>query len=406
MKQIAQPKKVLHVLNSASGGAALSTIGLMDSLRKQGIDACAVCHDSGGQSERDLLSEATQGNVIFAPLYWWNRKIRAKTWKRPLIEANQLRRTGFKRGSTAKVTRFAQDQQADLIHTNTICTPEGGAAARNLGLPHVWHLRELVGPGRPFRLPVEGDRLGRHLAKQCSFLVANSNVTADIVRGWLPDGLLQIVPNGIDISQFAVRQTTPPGKQLVAAMVGSISSNWKKHPLFVDAASQVDPSLDIEFRIYGHDPSQGGTVAGNAYADALHAQIDRLGLRNRFAFPGFMSNPADIMSQIDILVHQADDESFGRVIVEAMAAGIPVVGVRGGGVGEIVIHNETGLLGPPNDATALAKGIDILARDADLRHRMGIAGRERAETTYSLESCAAGILKVYQAAMSRPLSRR
>jgi len=394
----AQPTKVLHVLNSASGGAAMSSIGLMESLRKQGIEACAVCHDAGGQAERDLLAEATQGNVIFTPLYWWNRKIRAKTWKRPLIEAYQLKRTGFKRGSAEKVTRFAQEQQADLIYTNTICTPEGGTAARKLGIPHVWHLRELVGPGRPFRLPLEGNSLGRYLAKQCSFLVANSNVTADIVRDWLPEGLLQVVPNGIDLSQFTVRQTTPSGKKLVVAMVGSITSNWKKHPLFVDAASHVDSSLDLEFRIYGHDPSQGGTVPGNAYADALHVQIDRLGLRERFSFPGFLSNPVDIMSQIDILVHQADDESFGRVIVEAMAAGIPVVGVRGGGVGEIVIDGKT-------DATALAKGIETLARDAELRQRMGIAGRELAETTYSLESCAAGILGVYQAAMSRPLCR-
>jgi len=401
-----QPKKVLHVLNSASGGAALSTVGLMESLREQGIDACAVCHDAGGQSERDLLSEATQGNVIFTPLYWWNRKNRAKAWKRPLIEVNQLRRTGFKRGSAAKVTRFAQDQQADLIHTNTICTPEGATAARNLGLPHVWHLRELVGPGRPFRLPLEGRSLGQYLAQHCSFLVANSNVTASIVRDWLTDGLLQVVPNGIDLSRFPVRQTTPEGSKLVVAMVGSISSSWKKHPLFVDAASHVDPSLNIEFRIYGHDPAQGGTVPGNAYADALHAQIDRLGLRQRFAFPGFLSDPVEIMSRIDILVHQADDESFGRVIVEAMAVGIPVVGVRGGGVGEIIIDGETGLLGPPNDAAALAKGIETLARDADQRQRMGRAGRKRAESTYSLESCAAGILKVYQAAMSRPLRRQ
>lgn len=400
----AQPKKVLHVLNSAAGGAALSTIGLMNSLRDDGIESCAVCHDAGGPAERDQLAEATQGNVIFTPLYWWNRKIRAKTWKRPLIEAYQLKRTGFKSGSAGKVTRFAQEQGADLIHTNTICTPEGATSAHALGLPHVWHLRELLGPGRPFRLPIEGPRLGEHLAKQCSFLVANSNVTADIIRDWMPGDLLQVVPNGIDVSQFAVRPTTPQGKKLVVAMVGSISSSWKKHPLFVEAASHVDPSLDIEFRIYGHDPSQGATVPGNEYADALHAQIDRLGVRDRFAFPGFLSDPVEIMSQIDILVHQADDESFGRVIVEAMAAGVPVVGVQGGGVGEIVLHGESGLLGPPDNAQVSAENIEKLARDASLRQQMGVEGRQRAETTYSLESCAAGILKVYRAAMDRPLS--
>ena len=72
-----------------------------------------------------------------------------------------------------------------------------------------------------------------------------------------------------------------------------------------------------------------------------------------------------------MLVHPADNESFGRVVVEAMAAGLPVVGVRGGGVGEIVSNGETGLLSTPDDPSALAENIDRLIADADLRARLG-----------------------------------
>ena len=146
-----QPRKVLHVLNDAGGGAALSAIGLIESHRRQGIESCAVCHESGTLEERQRLLDVTRGDVLFTPLYWWNKKIRARFWKRPLIEAKQIWETRWTRSSTRRVMEFAVRHQADLIHTNTILTPEGGLAARRLGLPHVWHLRELLGPGMPFR---------------------------------------------------------------------------------------------------------------------------------------------------------------------------------------------------------------------------------------------------------------
>jgi glycosyltransferase involved in cell wall biosynthesis len=144
-------------------------------------------------------------------------------------------------------------------------------------------------------------------------------------------------------------------------------------------------------------------VRGDAYVESIHAQIARAGLSDRFAFPGFVEDPVDIMSEIDIVVHPCDHESFGRIIVEAMAAALPVVGVRGGGVGEIVQHGVTGCLCDNDDPQQLAAGIEQLVRDPARRESMGRAGRQRAESTYSLEACAAGVLRVYEMAMTRPL---
>jgi glycosyltransferase involved in cell wall biosynthesis len=398
-----RPRKVLHVLNSAGGGAALSTLGLIEMLRADGIDACAVCHDAGTAEEREQLREAVGGAVLFTRLYWWNRKIRMPLWKRPLVEAKQMLATGWSIRSAARVAEFAARLQADLIHTNTILTPEGGLAARRLGLPHVWHLRELVGPGNPFRLRREGPSLGRYLAQNCSKLVANSQTSAAQVRGWLPDDLLEVVPNGIDISRFRIRSTPGQRGQIVVGMVGNLTSRSKKHALFVEAATLVDRHLPIRWRIYGHDPSQAGRIAGDPYVDGLHAQIARAGMADRFEWPGFVSDPSEIMSQIDLLVHPADNESFGRVVVEAMAAGLPVVGVRGGGVGDIVEHGVTGLLAEKDNPQDLAACIDQLARDPTRGCAMGLAGRQRAENEYSLAACAAHIVRVYCLAMARPL---
>jgi glycosyltransferase involved in cell wall biosynthesis len=397
------PGKILHVLNSAGGGAALSTVALIRALRAEGIRSAAVCHDAGTAAERADLRDAVEGEVLFTRLYWWNRKTRMPLWRRPLAEAKQIWLTGWGRGSAQRVARFAAQTHCELIHTNTLLTPEGGLAARRLALPHVWHLRELVGPGNPFRFAHEGPPFGRRLARCCSKVVANSLASAAAIRDWLPPGMLEIVFNGIDMDRFQPRPPAPDRTPLVIGMVGNLTSRSKKHALFIDAAAHVDRRLPIEWRIYGHDPSAGGTRPGDAYVDALRAQVQRLKLGDRFRWPGYVSDPVDIMSQIDVLVHPADNESFGRIVVEAMAASLPTVGMRGGGVGEIIRHEETGLLARPDDAQDLAAAIEQLARDPRQRTVLGQAGRRRAEAHYSLRATTEGMLRVYRQAMSLPL---
>lgn len=400
-----RPQRVLHVLNSAVGGAALSVLSLIEAMAAEGIASCAVCHDGGTPQERGQLREAVGGDVLFTRLYLWNRKIRMPLWRRPLAEAKQIMVTGWSFGSAARVAECATRWNADLIHTNTILTPEGGLAARRLGLPHVWHLREMLGPGKPFRLPYEGAAFGRYMAAHCSKLVANSHVSAGQIRSWIRDDLLEVVPNGIDVSRFHPRACAAQPGRVVVAMVGNLTSRWKKHALFVDAAARVDRSLPIEWRLYGHDPSHGGTTKRDAYVNALHAQLTLTGIADRFIWPGYLADPSQIMSGIDLLVHPADDESFGRVVVEAMAAGLPVVGVRGGGVSEIIDDGRTGFVAEAGNAAEMAARIEQLVRDPQLRAQLGAAGRRRAEENYSLKACAAGILRVYEQAMRRPLGR-
>lgn len=394
------PRMVLHVLNGPSGGAALSAISLMTALSAEGIEASAICHDAGTPHEREALREATHGRVVFSPLYWWNRKIRTRPWKRPLIEAAQLVRTGATCVSTLRVAQCARRYQADLVHTNTLTTPEGGKTARLLRLPHVWHVRELVGKGHPFRLWREGQALGRYLARHASVVVANSQASATGIRPYVPSDALEVVPNGVDLSHFRLRETRRSGAPVVVGMVGNLTSRVKKHLLFVEAASRVDRRLDVSFRIYGHRAPKG-----DAYEREIETCISRHGLAERVRLAGHYPEPSAIMEEVDVLVHPADGESFGRVVVEAMAAGIPVVGARGGGVAEIVVDGVTGLLAAPENADDLARDIARLVASPDLRRDLGSKGRKRAEACYSLTACKDAMLAVYQKAMDRPITR-
>ena len=169
---------------------------------------------------------------------------------------------------------------------------------------------------------------------------------------------------------------------------------------------QPDPHADnrpdgVETLTESEDPGVAAKI--QEHVDAMHDRLASTGLADRFRFPGFVDDPAIVMSQLDILIHTADQESFGRIIVEAMAAGLPVIGVRGGAVQEIIRHGETGFLAQPDDPLELARYVEQLARDPELRTSMGAAGRKRALAEYSLDASAAGMLKVYEQAMQRPL---
>jgi glycosyltransferase involved in cell wall biosynthesis len=146
-------------------------------------------------------------------------------------------------------------------------------------------------------------------------------------------------------------------------------------------------------------------VAADDYVTGIHTRIAQAGLTDRFAWPGFVADPVEVMSQIDVLVHPADHESFGRAVVEAMAAGLPVVGTRGGGVAEIVQDGVTGLLADTDDADSLASSIEQIVRDPARAREMGAAGRLRAELHYSLAAHGARMLEVYESAMARPMAQ-
>jgi glycosyltransferase involved in cell wall biosynthesis len=237
------------------------------------------------------------------------------------------------------------------------------------------------------------------VASLASAVIANSHSTANAVRGWLPEGLLHIVPNGIDLEKFEAVRPVAQRDRLVVAMVANMTSAVKRHELFIEAAGRVASAVPVEFRLYGHLPSSPRVAA------ECRRRLEEIRLTERFHLVGFLADPAQIMSEIDVLVHVAEGESFGRVVVEAMAAGRPVVGVRGGGVAEIVSDGETGLLADVNDPEGLAKHINTLLGDADLRERMGTRAKQRARSEYSIQRCAAGVRQAYCEAMNRPLGK-
>jgi glycosyltransferase involved in cell wall biosynthesis len=117
----------------------------------------------------------------------------------------------------------------------------------------------------------------------------------------------------------------------------------------------------------------------------LEAQAAHLGLAEQVHFVGHQQDVRPWLAAFDVCVLSSDWEGMSNAILEAMAAGLPVVATAVGGTPEVVVDGVTGFLVPPRDPQALADAILRLLRDPDLRRRMGEAGRAHVTEHFSVE---------------------
>ena len=129
---------------------------------------------------------------------------------------------------------------------------------------------------------------------------------------------------------------------------------------------------------------------------SLEAQAASLGIRDRVIFLGHRDDVAELLASCDLLVLPSLYEGLPLSVLEAMAAGKPVVATSVGGTPEAVLDGETGFLVPSRDPTALVRAIQRLLTDARLRRKMGMAGRLRVQRNFSATQMVAGVTQTYE----------
>ncbi len=188
---------------------------------------------------------------------------------------------------------------------------------------------------------------------------------------------IRVIPGGVDLDRF--EQTGPP----VPGVVGAFGrqSREKGFDILLEAMSQLRGEASL---ILGGEGPQSGF---------LREQADRLGVP--VTMTGFVADVPAFHRQIGIFAQPSRSEGLGLTIVEAMAAGRPVVASRTGGIPEVVVDGDTGLLVEPENPGALAGALRRLLADPDLARRMGEAGRRRAQEMFSARKMAEQTVAMY-----------
>lgn len=292
--------------------------------------------------------------------------------------------------ATGRVARLIREQNIHAVHSDYHSLPFALPAARAAGIPLVWTCWGWWFHPRQWQ---------RDFFQQPDATFASSWAIKDGFLGdppFMPPDRVQVLPPGVDTERFrpgldgsAVRADAgiAPDAPLVALIARF--QDVKGHDVFQAMARRVaDHIPEARFVVAGENVH--GKSADDAYkARILAAHQADPELRERLVYLGFRPDAERVIAAADVVVCSSQFESYGMVNVEAMASGVPVVSTRRGGPSETVTDGETGFLVDPGDAEALAKRVLLLLRDADLRQRMGAAGRARVEQLFSARTMAA-----------------
>lgn len=281
--------------------------------------------------------------------------------------------------------KLIKNERVDIVHGNDLLDFYGPIAGRLSKKPALQHVRMII--DHPGWLRASLSVIIRFINDRVitvsegvsrSMFSRNGHVMANVCTfyDWIDVEKVGHSRIAIDLrKEFAI----PPQATLVG-VVGRLEP-WKGQDLFIKAASRVLKNHpDTHFIIVG------GSVSGRGretYGGRLKQLAAQLGVEDNIIFAGHRADISNVMMALDIFVHSSvSPEPFGLVVLEAQYFAKPVVGSDAGGVPEIVINGETGLLYEMGNDVEMAEKIMRLIENKDVAKKMGLTGRERVERMF------------------------
>ncbi len=376
--------RILFVNHVGSGGGAERTLAdLIGALPRLdfSLELLLACPEGGWLSE---AAREAGAEVVTVP-QWRPRWRNPRAVGRSLADAASFSRA---------LAGIIEEHRPDILHANSLAA---ALAAPRGAAPLVWQARDLRAPGPAVSLA----------AARADAIAAISQCVARFVARWQPAarGKMHVIYNGVDVGRLCPTGTSAelrarlglaPHRPCVGAAAQFVP--WKRLDIFIRAAAWIAARRpDVQFAIAGAD------VFGEhaSHAAYLRQLAGRLGLGQRLAFVGWVERPVDFLAALDVYLHPTPCEPLGRVIIEAMALSVPVVAVDRCGPAELIVHGETGLLGPPQPAALGRLALRLLDAPA-LARAMGEKARRFAAASLSAEAMA----RSYLEQIYRPLASR
>ena len=301
--------------------------------------------------------------------------------------------------SALKLARFAREHQIEIIHAHVARDYPLAAFVSRRAAGQLVLTRHVL-------FPMSG--VHRLTLKHTTRVIAVSEAVAAALRSQniFPPDRIVLIHNGIDIDRFvqgredaAVRPEATTSR-LRVGMVGHLAP-IKGQEDFIRAAAVVCGFRDdVDFVIAGEDKSHDGENRRN-----LEGLIQELNLASRIHLSGWVDDVATLLPTFDLFVSPSRAEPFGLSIIEAMAAGIPVIATMSEGAREIIEDDKTGRLVPIGDVEALAKTIGELLADRKRRDRLKANAERVVRERFSLERMVLETESVYQQALEQSLAQ-
>jgi glycosyltransferase involved in cell wall biosynthesis len=373
-------------------GAERSLLDLIDSLPAE-VDPVVAA------PEGDLADLLRDRGVDFRPIPGTDVSFRPHP-------VHTTRGLAWMAGTARRIRRLASAERAEIVHANsTRAGLAAGLAARGADWPLVNHVRDWVPAGLPGRLTL------RAIDRGADVVIANSRDIAREIPSSDGGAGVRVVHNGIDISRFdpgAVdraevrRQLDLDEGSLVISTIAQFVP-WKAQ----DDAVRILAALKDRY------PQLRLLVAGTATFTAASTRFDsagfergvhdlarELGVAEEARFLGQRDDVPEILAASDLLLVPSWREAFGRIVIEGMAMGLPVIATSAGGPAEIISDGADGFLLAPQSSERWAEKADELLGEPELRAEIGRAARKTVEASFTSERHAAAVVSIYAELMA------
>jgi glycosyltransferase involved in cell wall biosynthesis len=279
----------------------------------------------------------------------------------------------------------------DVVCTNTLVAPWGAVAARLLGKPHVWYVREFGRLDHELAFAPPFADVLRIIDESSARIIVNSDaVGRELFGGICPDKcetVYNYVPTPKVSAVDSPRHFNKPGA-FHLLLLGSIApgKGQKEAVLAVDELRRS--GVDVELLLAGG--------SGPAHRAEIEHLIEKHGLSDNVRLAAFLRDPYPAIFEADALLSCSRHEAFGRTLLEAMLLGKPVVAARAGGIPEIVTDGQTGLLYESGDHAGLAKAIASLINDPQRTAQLASQGRSWATGHFTKERYGGRVRDILQ----------
>ncbi len=360
--------RILHIIPSLDqSGAEKQLVLLAAGLREAGefdVEVCALTR--GGPLANQLRAKGVPCTVI------------GKKWK-------------VDPAAYWRLEKHIRATQPDLVQTWLFAANSyGRMAALRAGVPHVVASERCVDRWKVWH----EFAVDRWLAKRTDRVVVNSSAISEFyIEHGLPAEKFVVIANGVsrpavssqDRGELLQSLNLPPE----ARLIGAVGRLWPQKRLkdLIWAADLLKVIRDdVHLLVIGDGPDR----------ERLLRYREQVRIKDRVHFLGHRTDVESLLPHFDLLWLASGYEGLPNVVMEAMAAGVPVVATDIPGTRELVISGETGFLVPVGDRAAFAQRANQILEDRELRARLGEAGKQRMESEFSVERMVARYAKLYR----------
>jgi glycosyltransferase involved in cell wall biosynthesis len=353
------PHKIMLISHSSElGGAELCFVETLKALSSTGKYELYSVFPERGSLNQLCIPYCKEIFIRYLP--WW---IDEGT-KYPLRK--KIERVTNIIASIKQAYKLLRAIRPDLIITNTSAIPEFAMATMFTKQKHCWFIHELVDKGLNCHL-IYGNTLSKRIISMCSDMVfTNSNFINSHYARYVPKNRLRMLYQPVDIATLAVDKTKINESKMTLLIMGKVSAFKGQKDAVLACKELSRRGIDYQLLVVGAEPS--------SYLEEIVAIIDR-NIQERVKLIPFTENPQSYYEQADIVLVCSQCEALGRVTIEAMKMGLPVVASNQGGNLELIQEGFNGYTYQLGNPTDLANKILQLENPID-RRKMGLNGKK------------------------------